>query len=491
MNGDIKQKAISGLFWKYAERILAQLVSTVVAIILARLLEPEHYGIIGIVNIFITLCNVFVVTGLGESLIQKKDADELDFSSMFYVNLSLSIVLYLLLFFSAPVISLFYENKYPEIVPLIRVMGLRLIVASINSIQSAKVSRDMSFKKYFWVTLIGTAVSAIVGISMAYNGFGVWALAAQYMTNTTVDTIMLFVFIDWHPKLMFSFKRVKPLFKYGWKVLATALAGAVYNEMRGLIIGKKYSSEDLAFYNKGGTYPKLIVNNLNSAISSVIFPLFAFSQDDKPRVKSMMRKAMKTSSYLVFPAMVGLAVVASSFVEVLLTPKWLPCVPYLQMMCVIYAFNPVFGFNLQCLTALGHSAEYLKIMIFEYLIGLIILVLTFRYGVIWIALGQVFSTVINCCIDAVVGGRKVDYSLMEQIKDILPNFLTALCMGAVVVIIKRLAPVGHTAIILVLQVAVGGIVYLALSVVMRNESFLYLFGFARSIVRKEKEESHE
>lgn len=461
-------------------------MSTIVSIILARILAPSHYGVIAIVNVFITICNVFVVTGLGSSLIQKKDADELDFSSIFYLNILFSIILYAIIFMLAPLISEFYGNRYPELTNILRVMGLRLIFAAANSIQNAKVSRDLAFKKYFWVTLIGTVVSAFVGISMAYRGFGVWALVAQYMTNSIVDTIMLLIFGRWIPKRMFSLQRVKPLFQYGWRLLFSALITTLYDELRNLLIGKKYSAEDLAYYSKGNTYPKLVVANLNSAIISVLFPVFSKVQDDKRTVRNILSKSVKISSYILFPVMTGLAVVANPFIKVLLTDKWLPCVPYLQMICCVYAIMPLSQVNLHCLLSLGESSRYLKISILKRTVGVFVLLMVFRINVFWIAFSQIVSTIFDYIIDSYTIGKSIEYGFGLQMKDILSNIVNTAIMGTIVFFAGGILSRYSCWLQLFIQICIGAGVYILLSIVTRNETFYYILNIINSVIKKNK-----
>jgi len=303
----LKSKTISGLFWRFGERITAQLISFVVSIILARILLPEQYGTIACVTIFITLANVFVTSGLGTALVQKKNADELDFSTMFWASLSLSIVLYLILFFTAPLIANIYHDSL--LIPVIRIMSIKIPIAAISSIQQAYVTNRMIFKKFFFSTLFGTLVSAIVGIIMAINGFGVWALVAQYLTNSTIDTIVLFVTIDWRPKFTFSKKRFDSLFSYGWKIMASSFIGTFFNQLRSLIIGVKYTSADLAYNNKGEQIPSILADNLNIAYDSVLFSSISKVQDDKESVKNLLRKATKTSAYILCPLLLGITTI--------------------------------------------------------------------------------------------------------------------------------------------------------------------------------------
>ena len=333
MSNQIDNKTtVKNFIWRFAERCGAQGVSFIVSIVLARLLEPSVYGTIALVTVFTTILQVFVDSGLGTALIQKKDADDLDFSSVFYFNFTVCLILYLGMFISAPYIAKFYGDE--TLVPVIRVISLTLVISGVKNIQQAYVSRNMLFKRFFFSTIGGTIASAFVGIFMAYIGMGVWALVAQQLSNATIDTIILWVTVKWKPKRMFSWKRLKELLSYGWKLLVSALLETVYNNLRNLVIGKLYSSADLAYYNQGDKFPKLIVTNINTSIDSVLLPTMASSQDDSARVKNMTRRAIKTSTYIMAPLMIGLAFCSNTIVELVLTEKWLPCVPFLQIFCI-------------------------------------------------------------------------------------------------------------------------------------------------------------
>ena len=310
---ELKQKTISGVFWRFGERITAQVITFVVSMILARLILPEEYGVIAIVTIFINIANVLVTNGLGTSLIQKKDAGKKDFSTMFYASMILSICLYGILFILAPIIARIFNNDM--LILLLRVMGLRIPIAAINSIQQAYVAKKMIYKKFFFSTLFGTVISAIVGIFMAYNNFGVWALVGQYITNSVIDTVVLFLTIDWKPTLYFSYKRFKEMFSFGWKIMISSLIGAFFGQLRSLIIGGKYTSADLAYYNKGDQIPALITNNVNLTVESVFFSTISEIQNDIEKVKQTTRKILKMSCYIIMPLLLGLAAISESFVR--------------------------------------------------------------------------------------------------------------------------------------------------------------------------------
>lgn len=476
---NLTNQTISGLIWKFAERIGAQLISTVVSIILARILLPEDYGIVSIVTIFITICDVFISNGFGNALIQKSNADEVDFSSVFYASLAISAVLYLVLFTSAPYIASFYENDI--ITSILRVMGLRLPIAAIYSVQQAYVSRKMQYRKFFIATLIGTVISGGVGIGMAYGGFGVWALVAQNMTNVGVNMIVLFFVVEWKPKLQFSFKKIKGLLSFGWKLLVSGLIDTGYNELRSLIIGKKYSASDLAYYDQGRKYPALIANNVNSSMNSVLLSAMAKRQDDKEKIKSATRRSIRLSSYLMMPCMVGLACVAEQFVHVILTDKWLPAEPFIQIMCVVYAFYPIHTANLTAIQAVGRSDLFLILEIIKKVVGIAGLLISMWYGVLWVAITMMFTTVISSFINAFPNKKLLNYSYWDQIKDMFPSIGLSVLMGVPVYLMNYL-PI-NSIIILCLQVVTGIALYIILSIIFKVDSFKFLWDFIKDIFK--------
>lgn len=475
---------ISNLFWKFAERISAQLVTLTVSIILARLLEPSHYGVISIVTIFITIANVFVSDSFGSSLIQKKDADIVDFCSVLYFNIGFSIVLYFLLFFSAPYIASFYGEGYEILSPVLRVLSIRLILSAINSVQQAYVSKKMMFKKFFWSTFAGTLVSAVVGITMAYNGFGVWSLVAQYLTNTTVDTLVLNRTLKLKPKLVFSINRLKKLVPYGAGILGTKLLITGYQELRALLIGKVYSSSDLAYYDKGKQFPNLIITNVDSSIGAVLFPQLSSQQDQPEVIKLTTRHSMRFSSFVMSPMMLGLAAVAYPFVSIILTDKWLPCVPLMQVFCIVYLFQPIHTANMQAIKAMGRSDIYLKLEIVKKVIELIVLVICLKISVYAVAVSMAILSVLFMGLNAYPNKRLLNYSLKEQLLDILPSISNSIIMAIIVLLIGKL-PI-NTFPLLVIQICVGGIIYILLSFVTKSKELLYILELVKKCYRNYK-----
>lgn len=465
---------ISNLKWKFAERIIAQIVTTVVSIVLARLLEPQHYGMISIVMVFITIANVFVSDGLGVALIQKKDADSLDYSSALFINIFMSILMYIILFVISPRISLFYGDGYGILAPVLRVLGLSLILSAINSIQNAYISKNMIFETFFWAALIGTTVSAVVGITMAYTGFGVWALVGQYLTNKTIDTVVLVVILKKRPGLNFSCDRAKVLIGYGIKILTTSLLINLFEAFRSLLIGKIYSSSDLAYYDKGQQFPKLIIININTSISSVLFPKMANEQDDLSVLKEITRKSIRFSSYFMCPMMIGLAAIAESFVSVVLTDKWLSCVSLLQLFCVYYLFQPIHTANIQAIKARGRVDIYLKLEIFKKIIEVVTLFSVINISVKTIVISMAVLAALFTFVNAFPNKKLLNYSFEEQVKDILTPMIMSLFMAGCVLIVPLV--VKNKLLALFIQVVVGIFVYLAISIITKNKELIYVWG---------------
>lgn len=476
----MNNKTVKNFIWRFAERCGAQLVTFIVSIVLARLLAPEDYGTIALVTVFTTILQVFVDSGLGTALIQKKDADDLDFSSVFYFNFFVCIVLYIGMFLAAPIIAGFYGDSL--LIPVIRVISLTIVISGVKGIQQSYVSRNMLFKRFFFATLGGTIFSAFLGIGLAYAGFGVWAIVAQQLSNTAIDTLILWTTVKWRPQKMFSWNRLKGLLSFGWKLLVSSLLDTVYNNLRNLIIGKFYSSADLAYYNQGDKFPKLIITNINNSIDSVLLPTLSSAQDDRERVKNMTRRAIKTSTYIMAPLMMGLAFCATPIVRLILTEKWLSCVPYLQIFCITYMFWPIHTANLNAINAMGRSDYFLKLEIAKKAIGMILLISTMHFGVMVMAYSLLVSTVTSMIINSWPNRTLLGYSFKEQMIDIFPSIFLALIMGVAISLMQLLSL--PDIVKLVIQILVGAAIYIGLSVVLKIESFEYLWNMVRSVLKE-------
>lgn len=473
---------VSNFVWRLAERCGAQLVAFIVSVVLARILDPSAYGTIALITIFTTILQVFVDSGLGNALIQKKDADDVDFSTVFYTNIVFCSALYLLIFITAPWIAAFYEDM--TMTPLIRVLSLTVLISGVKNVQQAYVSKHMLFKRFFFSTLGGTIVAAIAGIIMAMNGFGVWALVAQQVINLFIDTCILWITVKWRPKKVFSFERLKGLFSYGWKLLVSSLLDTVYNDLRQLIIGKMYSSNDLAFYNKGKQFPNLVVNNINTSIDSVLLPSMSNVQDDVEHIRSMTRRSITVSIYTMAPMMMGIAFVAEPLVSLILTDKWLPCVPFLRIFCITYMFRPLHTSNLNAIKAMGRSDLFLKLEIEKKIVGMILLLSTMWFGVMAMAYSMFVSSICSQLINTRPNKKLLGYGYLAQLKDMLPSILLAVFMGVCIWPLKFL-PVS-TVVILILQVILGAAIYIAGSKLLKLEPFHYILNMLKPALQKFK-----
>ena len=480
MSNDIKKKTVSGFVYKFAERVGAQGINFIVQILLARILLPEEYGIIVLVTVFITICDVFVTYGFGNSLVVNKNSDSKDFSTCFYFGLGLAIVLYIIVFFASPVIAGFYNNSL--LTSVVRVMALRIPIAAVNSVQHAYVQKHMWFKKFFQATLVGTIVSGVISVIMAYAGFGVWALVEQYLGNVLIDTVCLWFIVEWRPTKEFSFQRLKAIYNYGWKILAVGLIDTCYGQLRNLIIGKEYSSSDLAYYSRGYRFPSFGMRLIEPTVNSVLFPALSQCQDDQKQMRDITRKVMKASTFIISPVMVGLAVVAKPLVLILLTEKWLPCVIYLQIGCLANLFRPNQFINNCVVRASGNSALLLKLDILKKVIGLIILLISMNYGVYWIAFSLVFVYFISMIINIAPNRKLLNYGYGAQAKDFIKNLIPACIMGSCVYPISfiNLVPIAT----LVIQIVAGLLVYWLIAIVTKNESYRDLLGFAQQMRKK-------
>lgn len=464
------KKFTANLIWRLLERFGAQGISFVVSIVLARILDPGVYGTIALVTVFTSLLQVFVDSGLGNALIQKKEVDDIDYSSVFYFNVVFGFVLYAIMFWAAPYIAMFY--RLPDLTPVIRVLSLTVIVSSIKNIQQAYVSRNMLFKLFFYSTIGGTVIAAAIGIIMAYNNCGVWALVALNLINLCIDTAILWITVKWKPKLLFSWERLKVLLSFGWKLLFARLVETFYAECRSLIIGRVYSSEDLAFFNRGKQYPNLLVVNIDYSLTSVLFPVMSASQDDKEKCRAIVRRAITTNVFIIAPLMMGMAVCAEPIVRLILTDKWLPCVPYMRIFCFSLVFLTFNTANMNSYRSLGRSDIYLKIELVRKVFGMIVLVLTMKFGVMWIAYGEIIATLISMIVTATPNKEFIGYGFLEQLRDVIPSLFLSVVMGCCVYPVLLLGL--SDARTLLIQIVVGVIVYLLGSIIFKLEPFVYL-----------------
>ncbi len=479
-NDSLKKSAFGGMVWKFSERVCARLVSLVVSIVLARILVPEDYSLVSIVAIFFVLCNVFISGGMNTALIQKKDADELDYSTVLWATLAVALVMYAGMFACAPLIAGLYDK--PQLVPAIRVMGLTFFINAFKSVLSAYTSSHLQFRKFFFSTIIGTVISAFVGITMALRGFGAWALVAQEMTNSLIDTLVLLSTTELRIRLRFSKERLRGLLSYGLKNFLSAILHTIYEQVSPLIIGLRFSPSDLAFYTKGRTFPEIINTTLSDTLAAVLFPVLSRVQDNLEDVLGITRRYVKSVSFILFPVMLGMLAVSDSFVILLLTEKWLPAAIYIRIFCVTYIFNLMDVGAVQAIRAIGRSDIILiqeivkKAAYFVVLIGFVFLSSSPEV----MAVSALVCTLIGVVVASVPNRKLIGYRYSWQIFDILPNLVLSGCMCFIVRLIGRL-PIS-VGILLPIQIVSGIAVYVSLSIITKNESFHYLLNFGKQIL---------
>ncbi len=477
-----KTRILSSLFWKFLERGGALGLQFLVQVVLARLLLPEDFGTIALVYVFISISVVFVESGFGIALVQKKEVDEVDFSSVFYLSILVSTLFYFLLFFTAPHIAHFYNM--PNIVKIIRVLAANLVFYAINSIQYAIVARNFQFKLLFFRSTGALLVSGAVGITLAHAGYGLWAIVGQQITNQLAITLILWFTLRWRPRLLFSFARVRELFSFGWKLLFSSLLSTTYRELHNLVMGKIFDPVTLGNYNRGQQFPSFIVSNIDGSIHAVMFPVLATHQDDVSKVKNVMRRSILSSSFVVFPLMAGLAATAESVIRIVLTDKWLSSVPFLQIACAGFALMPIQTANLQTINALGRSDIFLRLEIFKKTIGMIILGVTAFWGIYAIAYGGVVTAILSSFINAIPNKKLLDYSYGEQVKDVAPSLFLSLFMGTIVYTLKWLGL--SSGLTLAIQLATGVILYLGIAKMINMASYVYLIQTMKSIFSRKK-----
>ena len=473
---EIKNKVMHGLFWKILENGGAQGIQFVIAIILARRLSPAEYGLVSIIMIFITIANVVVQNGFSTALVQKRHSDDVDFSSVFYFSLAIAAAMYVVLYMAAPSIAGFYRNDV--LVPIVRVLSVVLFPGAVISVQTAYVSRKMEFKGLFKATMAAVLVSGAVSITMAFRGLGVWAMVGQQISYYLALMTALFVTVSWKPGFMFAIGRVRAMFAFGWKLLLAALLDTLFNNLYGLIMGKIYNEELLGAYNRGDQFPKLIVNNLGAAIQAVLLPAFSSRQGDIAQVRSMVRRAIRTSSFLVLPMLLGLFAVADTMVLALLGEKWMICVPYLRIMCIAYSFWPIHITNLQAINAVGRSDIFLKLEVIKKSIGIMGLVIGAMYSPVILVSIKAGIDFLCTFINAWPNKKLLGYSISSQWMDIMPSMALSAVMCIFVYFLQFALPGGPWGK-LVMQIVAGALFYGGAAWILKMESFMYLLGMIK------------
>lgn len=461
-----KKKVISSLAYKFIERLSVKGLGLVISIVLARMLAPEQFGQIAIMNVFINLSQVIVDGGFSTALVQRKDVTERDYSTVFFINIVLAAVCFIALQIVAPWISVYYAQ---DITAPLRTYAIAVFFCAFNSLQLARLQKRMEFRKMMVCSLIATVISGVLGIVGAYCNLGLWALVLYYAMNSVIVCITVTFTEKWLPKFEFSLNRAKILFNYGWKMFVSAILCSLYGDIRSLVIGKKFSSDDLAYYNRGEQFPHIISHTLDTSIQSVMFPAMAAVQDEKKKLAGMLRSAQTMGAYVVMPVMFGLAAVSEGVIRLLLTDKWLPCVPYMQCLCIANAAIPMISSNLIALKSSGRSDIYMRLEFIRrvaMLAVLLVSVFVFK-SVLAIAIGCCVSNWLDVVISMAPAKRLMDYGIGAQLRDLWKIMLASIVMFAGVQTLNLLQwPNG---LLLPLQILSGAALYLVLGFILRLE----------------------
>ena len=448
-------------------------IGFVIGIVLARLIAPEIYGLLAIVTVFISLAQTFVLSGLATALVQNQETKEEDYSTVFFLSMAIAAGAVVFLYFFAPIVAKIYENDI--VVWPLRVLSLTLLIGAFDSVQTAKMQREMRFKEMMVCNLIATVVSGAAGIYAAIKGLGLWALVIYQMVQVVTVAIAVFIAGKWLPTCTFSIKRAKILYGYGWKLLVSALLTSFYSEIRLLIVGYKYTSADLAYYNKGYQFPNIIANTLDVSIQSVMLPVMSREQEKSELLREMLKRTLSLSVFAVTPVLLGLAAIAETLIPVLLGEIWKPCIPLLCVFCVSEIMLPIKSSNLCLLKAIGRSDLYMKTELVRriIMIGILAASLICFDSVLVIAIGYAVSAWIDTFIIAAAVNTQIKYSWIQQACTVWKSLFCGLMMYAIVYFMNSIAI--NPIMLLMLQIVVGVGVYIVLSVISKNPAFSYIF----------------
>lgn len=484
MAESVKNKAIKGAGWSFADNIMSQGITFLVGLILARLLTPEEYGLIGIIAIFIAVFNSIVDSGFSNALIRKTDAKDIDYNTVFITNMVLSVILFFVLFFSAPAIAGFFNQ--PQLLPLTRVMGSVVIINAFAIIQRTILVKKVDFKTQTKISLIASLVSGAVGIAMAVAGYGVWSLVGQQISRQLLNSLFLWIWAKWYPRIQFSVQSFKELFGFGWKLLVSGLIDTVWKEIYQVVIGKCYSAETLGQYTRAQQFGSIFSSNLTAVVQRVSYPVLSQIQDDKERLKAAYQKVIKVTMLVTFCCMLGLAAIAEPMIITLIGEQWLPAVPLLQIICFQMMFYPLHAINLNMLQVQGRSDLFLKLEIIKKIIGIVPLLLGIFLNIYWMLIGSVFTSLVSYYLNAFYSGPFLNYSIPEQLKDIAPSFFVAIFMALVVFAISYVNL--PTYFLLLIQIFVGVLIVVSISELIKLDAYIEIKNILLSFITKIRHE---
>lgn len=468
----LKQKMVSGLLWSAIERFGQQGIQIVITIIIARILTPVDFGLIGMISIFMGISMTFIESGFGQALIQRQNATSKDESTMFYFNVLLGFIFFLILFFTAPLVAIFY--KQPILTLIIRVMALNLIINSFGLVQNALITKTIDFKRLTKISLISVVISGIIGIILAIKGFGVWSLVIQLIVSNLIRTILLWLFSKWRPIFTFSIDSFKSLFSFGSKLLASGLLNQIFDNIYNLVIGKIYTPASLGYYTQAKRMQDIPVNNSLSILQRVTYPIYATIQDKTDRLKNVYRKTIKAIVMINFPLMIIVIICAQPLIKVLLTDKWVPAVPYLQLLCIIGLFLPLSAVNLNILEVKGRTDIYFYLEIVKKILIIISILITYRYGIYIMVFGQVCTSFIAHFLNIFYSGRLINYNIREQLNDIAPYLFLSVGLGICIFWGGLFLNSIQITLRLIIQITLYGLLYVVLIHILNLEAYMEL-----------------
>ncbi|MDN5307373.1 MAG: teichuronic acid exporter [Eubacteriaceae bacterium] len=467
----LKQKTVSGLLWSFVDTIAGQGITFIVGIILARILSPREFGLIGMITVFIAVSESFINSGFSSALIRKKDCTNIDFSTVFYFNLAAGILFFLILFFTAPFIAGFFDE--PKLKPIVQVLGIVLIIDSLTLIQRTILTKRIDFKLQARISVIASLGSGVIAIVMAYKGFGVWSLVAQRIAKQGLNSIFLWLWNRWKPLLVFSMQSFKELFGFGSKLLVSGLIDTLYRNIYYLIIGKFFSAQELGYYTRADEFQRIPSQNLNGIIGRVSYPVLASIQDDKLRLKNNYQKLIRSTMFITFILMLGMAAAAEPMIITLIGEKWRPSIIYLQMLSFVGMMYPLHALNLNMLQVSGRSDLFLKLEVIKKILAIPTIVIGVIWGIKIMIIGMMVNTLVAYYLNSYWSGRFIGYSFKQQVVDILPSFGLALTMAIFVYILGTFLPFSYLWV-LIIQIIAGALFILLFCEITRFRDYLFV-----------------
>ena len=451
MDTTLKQKTVSGLLWSFLDQFANLGITFIAGIILARILTPQEFGLIGMITVFIAISETFVNSGFSSALIRKIDCNDKDFSTVFYFNLATGILLFLLLYFTAPAISNFFSE--PQLKSIVQVLGVVLIIDALSFIQRTILTKRLNFKLQARISVISSLGSGIIAISMAFNDFGVWSLVGQRFSRQVINSVLLWLWNGWKPLLVFSIQSFKELFGFGSKLLISSLIDTIFQNVYYLVIGKYFSAQELGYYTRADNFKSLPSQNLNNIITKVSFPVLSSMQNDIPLLKANYTKLIRSTMFITFVLMFGMAAVAEPMIITLIGEKWRPSIIYLQMLSFVGMMYPLHALNLNMLQVSGRSDLFLRLEVIKKVLAVPIIIIGIFLGIKMMIAGMMVNTLIAYYINSYWSGRFIGYSFIEQIADIFPSFFLALSMAAVVNLIGIILPASYLWLFIIQTIA--------------------------------------